>query len=115
MDDEQNGRRNGETNEACVLGGKLDETQQIEALELAHEFPGYFPIVVIARQDEGFTGRLEALVAELQGAAPHRSSQRSSSRGGYVSYRLELYVDSAAEALIRRASLSEMPGVVMLL
>lgn len=100
---------------ACVLDGSLDEGAQIAALELAHEFPGYFPVVVIARREEAFEARLEHLVVELQGAQPYRMRRRASRQGTYMSYRLELHVRTAREALGCRARLAELPGIVMLL
>lgn len=121
-DDKTTGAGNGQsandgvaTPAACVLDGTLDEGAQIAALELAHEFPGYFPVVVIARREEAFEARLEGLVVELQGAQPYRMRRRASRQGTYMSYRLELHVQTARDALGRRARLAELPGIVMLL
>lgn len=71
--------------------------------------------MVIARSGDAFLERLEAAVAQAQGEAPYRITERPSSQGSYVSYRLELHVDSAREALEKKRVVSELDGVMFLL
>ncbi len=91
------------------------ERKLLAAMAEAHEFPGYYPVVVIARRGEGFEATLRALVAAEQGSAPYRIKTRSSRNGSYVSYRVEVYVADAVVALARKASLSALEGVLVLL
>ena len=93
----------------------LSDEELIQALELGHTFPCYFPIVVIAKRGEGFLERLEATVKEAQGEAPYRIAERPSREGRYVSYRLEVHVDGAREALDRQRGVAGLDGVLFVL
>ena len=96
--------------------GTLDEAEQAAALELAHVFPGPFPVVVIARPEDAFEHRLARLIAELQPAGGNaRLSVRPSRGGRYVSYRIELQLPTAHAAVRCRARLAELDGVLLLL
>jgi putative lipoic acid-binding regulatory protein len=95
--------------------GRLDESEMEAALELAHTFPGYFPVVVIARHEPTFESRLVEIIVAIQDGAPHTLRRRASRHGSYMSYRIEIHVESARQALSRRNRLSEVEGVVMLL
>lgn len=107
--------RGGAPGGACAPGRPLDAAGQAAALSSAHAFPGVFPVVVIARHEPGFEQRLLALVVELQAGAPHSLSRRASRGGTYVSYRLQLHVSSAEEAVARRARFAALEQVVLCL
>jgi putative lipoic acid-binding regulatory protein len=85
------------------------------AMEDAYGFPGFYPVVVIARQGPDFEADLQATLAAEQGGSPYRIRERTSRKGNYVSYRVELYVETAQAALDRKAILAELPGVLLLL
>ena len=94
----------------------IDTEQRIhQAMDDEYGFPGYYPVVVIARQSLNFEAHLQATVAAEQGERPYRIRERPSREGNYVSYRVELYVDTAQAALDRKAVLADLPGVLMLL
>ena len=99
-----------------VLGTEpLDRETRVALLEDAHDFPGPFRIVVIARAGEAFLARLEATVASLQGDEPYTITERPSRKGTYVSYRVEVHVGGGQDALDRKDALAGLPGVVTLL
>jgi len=98
-----------------IRGGALDEDQILAAIEAGHRFPGYFPVVVIARHEADFQALLEATVTQVQGEAPYRIRERPSRQERYIAYRVEIYVGSPREALDRRLVLAALPGVVMLI
>lgn len=87
----------------------------LHALEEAHEFPGYYPIVVIARTGEDFEELLRYELSHAQGESPYTIDARLSRNGNYVSYKVEVFVDSAQIALDRKAALADLDGVLMLL
>ena len=87
----------------------------LEAMEEAHDFPGYYPVVVIARSSDGFEADLQATLAAEQGGAPFRIRERSSREGNYVSYRVELFVATPEAALARKLTLASLSGVLLLL
>jgi putative lipoic acid-binding regulatory protein len=93
----------------------LSVEEQISALELGVAFPGYFPVVVIARAGATFLADLTAVIGEAQGEAPFEIRERPSSHGRYVAYHVQMYVESARDALDRREALAALAGVVMLL
>jgi putative lipoic acid-binding regulatory protein len=84
----------------------------IAAIESAHTFPGFFPVVVIARRGEEFEDRLSAALFAAQGTAPFAIRQRASSGGNYVAYHVEVHVESASVALDRRDALARLEGVL---
>jgi hypothetical protein len=92
-----------------------EEQRLVDAMEGAHEFPGFYPVVVIARHGLGFEAELNASIAAVQGEAPFRIRERSSREGNYISYHVELYVESALEALERKAVIGGIAGVIVLL
>ncbi len=98
-----------------VPGRRLDEDELVAALELAHVFPCRFPVVLIAPNEPDFRARLAQLVAELQEGREHSLSMDLSRHGRYAAYRLELYVESARQAVRHRARLAGLAGVVLLL
>ncbi len=95
----------------------VDDSQIIEAMEAAHVFPGYYPIVVIARDDDDFRERLNAVLGGWgsSDARPFRISERPSSQGAYISFRVEVFVDSPRTALDRKTVIAEIAGVLMML
>jgi putative lipoic acid-binding regulatory protein len=106
---------NGRTVEGPRAGPTDDERRLAQALEEAHEFPGLYPVVVIARREEGFLRQLEETISAEQGDAPYQIRERRSSNDNYRSYRVELYVEGAAQAIARKAALASLPGVLLTL
>lgn len=87
----------------------------LRAISEKHEFPGLFPIVVIAKSDLAFTARLHAALEYVQEGAAFEVSERASSRNTYVSYTVNVHVPDAETALDRKAFLSALEGVIMTL
>lgn len=100
---------------AGASDARLTRQELIEAIESGHEFPGLFAIVLIARHDPAFRERLDRAVVAIQGGAPFDIRERESRKGNYVSYHVEVFVESAEEALDRRTAFSALPGVLLLL
>lgn len=101
---------------AAPHAAPIDEARLVEAMEAAHVFPGYYPIVVIARDDDAFRERLHATLGGWDAGDPaYRVTEQPSSRGAYVSFRVEIFVDSARMALDRKAVIAEISGVLMML
>lgn len=94
---------------------RLTESQMVEALEHGHAFPEFFPVVVIAKKGTGFATALDDAVSRAQGDDPYEISERPSRAGTYVSYRVELYVHTARDAIARRQTISDLDGVLFLL
>ena len=94
---------------------ELDEATRIALLEEHYEFPGFFPVVVIAPRSEDFQSQLESTVAEAQGDEPYRLNERPSRKGNYASYRVEMHVADARTALARKDMLGDLPGIYALL
>jgi putative lipoic acid-binding regulatory protein len=93
----------------------LSEDEVLGILEGSFAFPGFFPVVVIARRETTFDLRLHTALAEAQGEAPFKIEERLSKNGNYVSYHVEVFVDDARTALARKGTLATLPGVLMLL
>lgn len=93
----------------------LDEALSIELIEDAHSLPGIYPVVVIAARDEEFREILLATVESEQDGDPFTITVRESSRGNFISYRVELHVESGRAALDRKAALAALEGVVTVL
>lgn len=94
----------------------LGKDQRIlEAIADAYEFPGYYPVVVIARSGLEFEATLMATIVAQQGEAPYRITERASRRGNYRSYRVELYVDDPPAAIAAKEWLSRLEGVLFVI
>ena len=104
-----------DSNGATPAFRELSDSEMIEALEIGHTFPGDFPIVVIAKHGDDFPKLLEQTVSQAQGDAAYSITERPSSEGRYVSYRVEVHVDSAHAALERKRLISGLDGVILLL
>ncbi len=94
-----------------------DEKRSLELLEANHEFPGDFPLTVIALNSETVTAALiqsveEGLTAPLGEAA---RETRSSSGGKYLSHRLRVPCASAADVIRLYARVRGVEGVVTVL
>ena len=94
-----------------------DEKRSIELLEANHQFPGEFPLTVIALNSETVTVALvqsveEGLAAPLDEAA---RETRSSSGGKYLSHRLRVPCASAADVIRLYARVRRVEGVVTVL
>jgi putative lipoic acid-binding regulatory protein len=87
----------------------------LRAISEKHEFPGFFPVVVIAKSDLAFTARLHAALEYVQEGAAFDITERPSSKNNYVSYTVQLHVVDAETALDRKAFLSGLEGVIMTL
>jgi len=92
-----------------------EETRLIEAMEGAHQFPGFYPMVVIAHEGDAFRALLKATLALEQGDAPFRISERPSRMGTYISFRVEVFVASAQVALARKGVIAALDGVLFIL
>jgi len=92
-----------------------DEARLVSALEEAHAFPGFYPMVVIAREGEAFRALLHQALASDQSAASFRITERPSRKGTYVSYRVEVHVQTARAALALKGVISLLDGVIVIL
>jgi len=111
----ENGAHGAATDGVDGADGRIDEARAIEAIESGHEFPVYFPIVVVARRGPEFHALLQRTVEGAQGDAPFRIRTRASRRGRFVSYHVEVFLESGREALARRSEIGGLPGVIVLL
>lgn len=93
----------------------IEEAQIISAMESAHAFPGYYPIAVIAKGDDAFRERLHVALGDMQGEAPFRVTERPSTNGTYISYRVEVHVESAHVARVRKNAIAGIAGVLVML
>ena len=91
------------------------QDQLLRALEARYSFPGFYPVVVIARSDESLRARILAAVAYAQDGREFTVGTRESGGGKYTSFKLELFVDSAEQALARKEFLNTLEGVMMIL
>jgi putative lipoic acid-binding regulatory protein len=94
-----------------------DRQRAIDLLEANHVFPGEYAFSVIALNEDAITaavvGAIEAeLGAPLEGEA---REARPSSQGKYVSHRLRVRCQSAAQVLALYARLRGLQGVVTVL
>jgi putative lipoic acid-binding regulatory protein len=112
-----NGSSNGQRRSAAVRAylSDADDRLLLDSIASAHQFPGYYPIVVIARREAAFQARLHAAVTSDQDGAPFRIRERPSRQGNYIAYRVEVYVDSPEIALARKSALAALTGVLFLL
>ena len=86
-------------------------------LEANHRFPGPFFLAVIAVNEEEVAVAVRAAVQEILDDIPDDSAweARASSGGRYLSHRVTVTVESAAEVLALFARLRTVPGVVTVL
>ncbi len=96
-------------------GGSSQQEELADTIESAHDLPGFYPIVLIAKSGTGFRKRLESELGRLQKDAPYKIRRRRSARGNYKAYRVEIHVSNGQMALARKAALSQLPGVILVL
>lgn len=94
-----------------------DEKRRLDLLEANHEFPGDYPITVIALNSDAVTAALvesvqEGLAAPLGDEA---RETRSSSGGKYLSHRLRVPCESAADVIRLYERVRRVDGVVTVL
>lgn len=91
-----------------------DEKRTLELLEANHSFPGDYPLVVIAQNADDVTAAVYRAVAEETGAAPGDEAResRSSSGGKYLSHRIAVRCQGAADVVRLYARLRRVDGVV---
>jgi putative lipoic acid-binding regulatory protein len=91
-----------------------DEKRTIELLEANHSFPGDYPLVVIAHNADQITAAICASVAEELGAPVDDQARESrpSSGGKYLSHRLSVRCQEAADVVRLYARLRRVDGVV---
>ena len=94
---------------------KPDRFELLTAMEEVYEFPCFYPASVIAKAGEDFLARLrKALDYELEGRE-YKITKKQSTRGNYISYRIELFVDSADMALDMKEFIRKIEGVIILM
>lgn len=89
--------------------------RMLDAMAERHPFPGFYPVVVIGVAGDDFRSALVALIEAHEAVDAFRLSERSSSRGSYVSYHVEYYVLHAEAALEVKDRLALLEGVRALL
>jgi len=92
-----------------------DRSELIKAMEEAYDFPCFYPASVIAKADEDFLVRLRKALDYEQGGREFRITKKPSSEGNYISYRIELFVDSADMALDMKDFIRKIYGVIILM
>jgi len=95
-------------------GAAVERQQLLEAMAERHPLPGFYPVVVIGAAGDGFRVALLAHLDAHAGVGEVRFSERLSSRGAYVSYHLQLWVEDAESALVAKESLALLEGVLAL-
>ncbi len=105
----------GMTNGHLTEDGLEHDERILAAIADAYEFPGYYPVVVIARSGLEFEATLMASIVAQQGEAPYRITERASRRGNYRSYRVELFVDDPPAAIAAKGWLSQLEGVLFVI
>ena len=110
-----NGPRDTTTNGGMDHSAADRHTRILDAIANAYEFPGYYPVVVIARSGLDFEATLMASLAAQQGESPYRVTERASRRGNYRSYRVELYVEDPPAAIAGKEWLSQLDGVLFVI
>ena len=92
-----------------------DRFELLKAMEEVYDFPCFYPASVIAKAGEEFLQRLrKALDYELEGRE-YKITKKQSSSGNYISYRIELFVDSADMALDMKDFIRKVEGVIVLM
>lgn len=84
-------------------------------MEERYHFPCFYPVVIIARNESAFAQRLEAALVYEQDGDDYTITERPSSQNNYISYRIEMFVQSAEVALRRKEFLRNVQGVMVLL
>ena len=88
---------------------EAERLRDIELIQACYQFPGDFPLSVIARSDEAVVADI---LATATAAGPISAHERQPSKGGkYVSHRLQVRVENAMEAHALRAALRSLDGV----
>lgn len=93
----------------------IERERLVRAMEERYHFPCFYPVVVIARNETAFAQRLEAALVYEQDGDEYTITQRPSSQHNYISYRIEMFVQSAEIALRRKEFLRNVEGVMVLL
>ena len=88
--------------------------RDVALLHACFRFPCDFSLSVIANNEETVTAAIIA-AATVGGRAPVDHQRQPSKAGKYVSHRLEVRCDSAAEAHALRVKLRALPGVINVL
>ncbi len=94
---------------------KPDRFELIEAMEEVYDFPCFYPASVIAKAGEDFLLRLRKALDYEQEGREFRITKKPSSKGNYISYRIELFVDSADMALDMKDFIRKIEGVIVLM
>ena len=95
--------------------GAEEKARLLKAMKDSYNFPGKYPITLIANGDLKFFAQLNAALEELLGTSDFDIRQRDSSKKNYVSYRITIHVESAEEALEHKEFLRTMEGVLLML
>jgi putative lipoic acid-binding regulatory protein len=88
--------------------------RDVALLDACFRFPCDFSLSVIANNEATVTAAIIA-AATVGGRAPVDHQRQPSKAGKYVSHRLEVRCDSAAEAHALRVKLRALPGVINVL
>lgn len=89
--------------------------QLLDAMAERHPLPGYYPVVVVALAGEAFRMSMLAHLEASTLVGEVRLTERRSSRGTYISYHLDLWVENAEAALGAKEALALLDGVRALL
>ena len=94
-----------------------DEKRSLELLEANHEFPGEYPLTVIALNSDAVTVALVESVQEglAEPLAEGARETRSSSGGKYLSHRMRVPCATAADVIRLYARIRRVQGVVTVL
>jgi putative lipoic acid-binding regulatory protein len=92
-----------------------DRQRAIDLLEANHEFPCAFSLSVIARNEDAVTRAVLAAARLGDNPGADRHDRKESGAGKYVSHRLTVPCESAAEVLDLFARLRAVDGVVTVL
>ncbi len=93
----------------------VDREQLLDAMRAAHDFPGFYPITLICRNDPVVDARLESAIIFHQDGAPYTCEKHPSSKDAYMSWRIAVYVVDAEQALERKDALRAVEGVMVML
>jgi putative lipoic acid-binding regulatory protein len=99
------------------VSSAVDHQRSIDLLEANHVFPGDYSFSVIAHNADAVTAAvIAAIEAELGASLPGEAREaRPSSQGKYVSHRLRVHCQSAAQVLALYARVRAVEGVVTVL
>jgi putative lipoic acid-binding regulatory protein len=94
----------------------MTEYDPIELLESCHPFPGTFQIKAIGEAEDGFEGRVIAIVREeLPAPSDLDHSVRMAKGGRHIALTLDVTVQSAKQVLAIYARLRDVRGLKLLL